>query len=194
MKKLKKTTMEILKENGVTLTPYQTTIIKKLDAIPNGKNARVVYKADKSSKLKAAFAHSYKVIKYSTFSIQKGVDYNNKKAVKEKRAQQIAQTGSYSTKPSWYEKFDNNIARSKSNINTLYLLASSNTNTNAKGNSYYEVTCLTGNGFKTTKMSSEELQKLGIMQPSFWSQSSSIVDFRTLKLEDVLDVYANVKK
>lgn len=194
MKKLKKTTMEILKENGVTLTPYQTTIIKKLDAIPNGKNARVVYKADKSSKLKAAFAHSYKVIKYSTFSIQKGVDYNNKKAVKEKRAQQLTQTGSYSTKPSWYEKFDNNIARSKSNINTLYLLASSNTNTNAKGNSYYEVTCLTGNGFKTTKMSSEELQKLGIMQPSFWSQSSSIVDFRTLKLEDVLDVYANIKK
>ena len=43
-------------------------------------------------------------------------------------------------------------------------------------------------------MTSEELQKLGIMQPSFWSQSSSIVDFRTLKLEDVLDVYANVKK
>lgn len=194
MKKLKKTTMQVLKENGVTLTPYQTTIIKKLDAIPNGKNARVVYKADKSSKLKAAFAHSYKVIKYSTFSIQKGVDYNNKKAVKEKRAQQLAQTGSYTTKPSWYEKFDNNIARSKSNINTLYLLASSNTNTNAKGNSYYEVTCLTGNGFKTTKMSSEELQKLGIMQPSFWSQSSSIVDFRTLKLEDVLDVYANIKK
>lgn len=194
MKKLKKTTMEILKENGVTLTPYQTTIIKKLDAIPNGKNARIVYKADKSSKLKAAFAHSYKVIKYSTFSIQKGVDYNNKKAVKERRAQQIAQTGSYSTKPSWYEKFDNNIARSKSNFNALYLLASSNTNTNAKGNSYYEVTCLTGNGFKTTKMTSEELQNLGIMQPSFWSQSSSIVDFRTLKLEDVLDVYANIKK
>lgn len=194
MKKLKKTTMEILKENGVTLTPYQTTIIKKLDAIPNGKNACVVYKADKSSKLKAAFAHSYKVIKYSTFSIQKGVDYNNKKAVKEKRAQQLAQIGSYSTKPSWYEKFDNNIARSKSNINALYLLASSNTNANAKGNSYYEVTCLTGNGFKTVKMSSEELQNLGIMQPSFWSQSSSIVDFRTLKLEDVLDVYANIKK
>ena len=194
MKKLKKTTMEILKENGVTLTPYQTAIIKKLDAIPNGKNACVVYKADKSNRIKAAFAHSYKVVKYSTFSIQKGVDYNNKKSVKEKRAQQIAQTGSYSTKPSWYEKFDNNIARSKSNFNALYLLASSNTNTNAKGNSYYEVTCLTGNGFKTIKMTSEELQNLGIMQPSFWSQSSPIIDFKTLKLEDVLDVYANIKK
>jgi hypothetical protein len=43
-------------------------------------------------------------------------------------------------------------------------------------------------------MTSEELQNLGIMQPSFWSQSSPIIDFKTLKLEDVLDVYANIKK
>lgn len=189
MKKSRKTTMQVLKENGVVLSSYQMELVKKLDRIPNGRNACIVYKSDKSKEIKSAYNQIYKVVKFSTFSIQKGIDYNNKKSVQAKRALQIVQTGSYKTKDSWYCKLDNNIARSKTNENQFYLLAGLNTNSNAKGKSYYEVTSVINGGFKTVKMSSEELKALGIMRDSFWNKSSSDVDFRTFKLDDVLDVY-----
>ena len=189
MKNSRKTTAQILKENGIVLSDFQMDIIKKLDKIPNGRYACIVYKSDKSKEIKAAFNKIYKVVKFSTFSIQKGINYNNKKAVKEKRAQQIAQTGFYKTKEPWYQKIDNNIARSKSNINQYYLLAGLNTNSKAKGKSYYEVTISNTSGFKTVKMSSEELKAFGIMRDSFWNRTSIDMDFRTFKLDDVLDVY-----
>ena len=194
MKNSRKTTMEILNENGVVLTAYQFEIIKKLDKIPNGRNARIVYKADKSKSIKAAYKNTYKVTKYSTFSIQKGIDYANKKAVKEKRAQQLAVTGYCDIKEPWYYKFDKNIARSKSNPNQLYLLAGTNTNKNSKGISYYEVTSLNNGVLKTQKMTSQELKALGIMIESFWADRSSEMDFRTFKLDDVLDVYSKSKR
>jgi hypothetical protein len=194
MKNSRKTTMEILKVNGVTLTPHQANIVSKLDMIPNGTNASITYKSDKSSKISAAYSKTYKVIKYSTFSFRKGIDYNNKKSTRERRIQQIQQQGYYNTKPAWYEKFDNTVARSKSNPNALYLLANSNTNANAKGTSFFEVITATNNGFITTKMSAEELKQLGIMQNSFWNSNSSDSDFRTLKLDDVLDVYSKSKR
>ena len=194
MKNLRKTTMQVLKENGVVLSDYQIEIVKKLDKIPNGRNAHIIYKADKSNYIKAAYNNTYKVIKYSAFSIQKGIDYSNKKAVKEKRAQQILTTGTCVIKESWYSKFDNNIAISKSNPNQLYLLAGLNTNAKAKGTSYFEVVSVVSGGFKTQKMTAQELKALGIMRDSFWTKKSSDIDFRTFKLDDVLDVYANIKK
>lgn len=189
MKNSRKSTMEILKENGVTLSAYQMEIIKKLDNIPNGRNARIVYKSDKSTHIKASYNKIYKVVKFSTLSIQKGIDYANKKVVKEKRAQQILTTGACVVKEPWYSKFDNNIARGKSNPNQYYLLAGLNTNSKARGKSYYEVTSVTNSGIKTIKMSSEELKALGIMRDSFWNRTSADVEFRTFKLDDVLDVY-----
>ena len=193
MKTTKKTTMAIIKENSIILSDHQIRIIEKLDKIRNGRNVRISYRSDKEKQLKAEYRNRYKVFKVSTFSIQKGVNYNNLKWVKEKRAKQIAQTGSYVTKEAKYIKLDNNIGRSKKDPEILYLLAARNTNKNAKGHSYYEVVDLMNPDprKRTRRLTAKELQNENIMINSFWDSSkySSGNDFRTLILDDIIDIY-----
>lgn len=193
MKRTKKTTMNIIKEKAITLSGNQQVIVEKLDKIRNGRNACVVYRSDKEKYIKATFKNRYRVLKVSTFSIQKGVDYNNLKWVKEKRAKEIAETGTYKTKEAFYMKLDNNIGVNKKNPDILYLLAAGNTNKKAKGHSYYEVIDLMEPDLRkrTRRLTSKELQDKGIMIDSFWKPSNynSDNDFRTLILDDVVDVH-----
>ena len=193
MKNTKKTTMAIIKENSIVLSEHQNRIVEKLDKIKNGRNVRISYRSDKEKQIKAEYRNRYKVFKVSTFSIQKGVDYNNLKRVKERRAMQIAQTGSYATKEAKYIKLDNNIGRNKKDPEILYLLAARNTNKNAKGHSHYEVVDLMNPNprKRTRRLTAKELQNENIMVNSFWNPSkySSDNDFRTLILDDVIDVY-----
>ena len=174
---------ELLAQKQKVLAEAVSNTAKKLDTLKEAE--RQVQKQFERGEVSE---EQVRALQREIIATEKKMD-GYKKAVKEKRAQQLAVTGYCDIKEPWYYKFDKNIARSKSNPNQLYLLAGANTNKNSKGISYYEVTSLNNGVLKTQKMTTQELKALGIMIESFWADRSSEIDFRTFKLDDVLDVY-----
>ena len=176
-----KKTMTVIKEKKIKLNDKQLKVIKMLDKIPNGQNATVVYRSDCTKHLKSAHSHSgFVVTKISTIPIQKGIDYNNKKSVKEKRAQQIEQTGSIITREAFYNKLDNNVAKHKTQ-EKYYALFGMNTNEKANADVVYEL-----NG---TPIKKDELKNMGILRDSFWNRTEERPEIMTLDLNNIVAVF-----
>lgn len=176
-------TSQIIRSKGIKLTAFQERIIKQLDKIGNGNTCTVVYKSDCTRYLKAeAKRNLLKVEKISIIPVTKGIDYSHKKAVIEKRQQEILQWGFYNTKESSYEKYDNSFAKNKKS-DQYYLLFGPQPNKNAKSISEYII-----NGDETKKYTAQEIKEMGIFQDSYWNKKSTETLFYTLKLEGILAI------
>lgn len=176
-----KKTMTVLKEMKIKLTDKQMKVIQMLDKIPNGQNATVVYKSDCTKHLKAAHSHSgYVVTKISTIPIQKGIDYNNKKSVIEKRKQEFEQNGFVAHHEAFYYKLDNNVAKHKKQ-EKYYALFGMNTNIKANADVVYEL-----NG---TSIKKDDLKNMGILRDSFWNKSEERPAIMTLELDNIIAVF-----
>lgn len=176
-----KKTMTVIKEMKIKLNDKQLKVVKMLDKIPNGQNATVVYESDCTKHLKAAHSHSgFIVTKISTIPIQKGIDYSNKRSVKEKRAHQLEQTGSIVTREAFYNKLDNNVAKHKSQ-EKYYALFGMNTNKKASADVVYKL-----NGEDISK---DDLKNMGILRESFWNKSEDRPEIMTLDLNNIIAVF-----
>ena len=176
MKKTMKTTINF---NTLNITEKQKKILEKLYAKKNGAFFNIsfeTYYGYKEPNMNAGVSAAWKghvVSKTTVTSVRKGIDYNNVKAVKEKRARE----GYIPTvKKSNKHYLDKTLL--KNNDEEKYFVALFPNK--GKPQTTYKL-----DGRPITK---EKLIELGVMQPSFWKSKSQQPMF-TVGLDKIIDVH-----
>lgn len=143
-------------------------IMKALSKIHNGAFFKMSYVSDCSDKVLARYKNSYNVIRIISSSYRKGIDYRNTKRYVPLLADQKQRT-------SWFEHVDKTVVRHKTNGNKYLMLYK---NPFAKPSIRYFV--------NSKPISRQELERLGIMQPSFFKSSNS--DVLTVRMSNVISI------
>jgi hypothetical protein len=160
---------------NLTMTTEEFNHLVELNKKRNGAYFTIQYYTDCNKQVSAAFK-GHNVTKLTTMSVRKGVDYNNLKAVKLKRAEK-PQEESIQRK-CWYFHIDKMLLQHKEKPNTYYVALFPNPLTKAR-------TMYMFNGIVVSK---EKLKEMGVMQPSFWKEKEKPLMI-TLGLDKIVNVY-----
>ena len=160
---------------NLTITDTERKNLIALDKKHNGAYFTLQYYTDCNKQVSAAYKGN-NVTKLTTMSVRKGINYENLKAVKLKRAEQTQETTTI--KKSWYSHVDKMLLQHNTKPNTYYVALFPNPLTKA-------TTIYMLNGMVVSK---EKLQELGVMQPSFWKQKEKPLMI-TLGLDKIVKVY-----
>ena len=157
-------------------------ILNKLAKIRNGAYFKIQYYTDLESHLRAEYKGQYNVTKLTQISVRKGINYENLKAVKQKRLMEAVQNGGIieSKRESYYNHLDSVLIQHKTS-GKLYLQLFPNVRGRAKTQYYL-------NG---KPVSLQELKDKDIIRPSYWNRKDSdepVLTF-TLGLDKVIEVY-----
>lgn len=160
---------------NLTMTEKEREHLMKLDKKRNGAYFTIQYYTDCNRQVSAAFK-GYNVTKLTTCSVRKGVDYKNLKSVKMKKAEFSQEQTT--PKKSWYSHVDKMVLKHNDKPNSYYVALFPNPLTKAR-------TMYMFNGIVVSK---EKLQKMGVMQPSFWKEKEKPIMI-TLGLDKIVNVY-----
>ena len=157
-------------------------ILNKLSKIRNGAYFKIQYYTDLESHVRAEYKNQYTVTKLTQISVRKGINYENLKAVKQKRLAEAMQNGGIveSKRESYYNHLDSVLVQHKTS-GKLYLQLFPNVNGHAQTQYYL-------NG---KSISAEDLKDKDILRPSYWNRKDSgqpVLTF-TLGLDKVTEVY-----
>lgn len=166
-------TIKELEKQGIHLNIVEKRNLEKLNKIPNGRNFKCIYQKDLSDEVYKEFKGLYRIIKISEMSIRKGINYENLKSTKEKRAQ-----GDTRKDGVFFAHHINQTLMKHNTKDIYYIQAYQNSNGCSKAKTYYKV-----NGVVKTP---QEMQTMKILKASAFSKSHPEVF--TLKLSDIIDV------
>lgn len=160
---------------NLTMTAEEFNHLIELNKKRNGAYFTIQYYTDCNKQVSAAFK-GHNVTKLTTLSVRKGVDYNNLKAVKLKRAEHPQEEAT--PRKCWYSHIDKMLLQHKEKPNTYYVALFPNPLTKAR-------TIYMFNGIVVSK---EKLKEMGVMQPSFWKEKEKPLMI-TLGLDKIVNVY-----
>lgn len=140
-------------------------VMKALSKIQNGAFFKMSYVSDCSDKVLAAYKTHYNVIKIISSSYRKGIDYKHTKRY----------VAPIQERKSWFEHVDKTVIRHKTNGNKYLMVFK---NPMGKPNVRYFV--------NSKQVSRQELEEMGIMQPSFFKPSDS--DVLTIRMSNIISI------
>ena len=166
--------------NTLNIREEQKEILRRLYAKRNGAFFKISFETfygynekDMSKGVSAAWK-GHVVSKITRTSVRKGINYNNVKAVIEKRAKQEGlQSSVY--RPSFYHHIDRTLLKHNEK-ETYYIALFPN---KGRARCSYKL--------DGRPISKEKLIELGVMQPSFWKNKESKIMF-TPKLENIISI------
>ena len=143
-----------------------------------GTLTKVVIKSDMTSKLNAASKHNgYRVEKITEMTCRVGIDYNNIKSVKERKAEMVEQSTRQYTNP--YEVVVKNRIKKHKDTGVEYAILAPNPKSKAKT----KYVIIHGSDVRTVDQLSEEDKKL--FQPSAFAEHKQ-AEIMTVKLENII--------
>ena len=175
-----KKTVKTVNINALPITAREKEILKKIYAKRNGTWFKLSYETyyentpEKKNGVSAAWK-GHTVSKTTVTSARKGIDYNNVKEVKEKRARE-GYTPSQEASNKHY--IDKTLLKSNDK-NEFFIALFPN---KGKPSCTYKL--------DGKPISKEKLIELGVMQPSFWkSKNGKKPPMYTLGLDKIIDIY-----
>lgn len=156
----------------------QRALLGKIYNKKRGAYFKMQYSKSLANKTLAKYKDKYLVTKITTISIRTGIRYDTLKSVIERRKSNLSCSPYYNTRKPWFHHIDRTLVKHNTK-DEYYVMVFPNKF--GKPTTQYFV-----NGKPVT---TEELRKLNIMQPSYWTSREEKPECMTINISDIVEVF-----